>query len=159
MLDPAIVSGQILNESHPGMPGQGASRSDSPSNWIKANLDQLTGDTTRFNGRGGSPVMLPPLGSLGSLTLSNLGIGGGQQQPQQPQQPSGNNGGWGQPPTGLMANTPPPGFAMNRGGMPPMQGGQAPHHPYAQMGGGPGGGPSNDPAHQLESELTRLVRS
>merc|ERR1712088_770933 len=108
-LDPAIVSGQVadnLSQHNPGAGNSGTAgsglRSDSPPGWLKNNLDQLTGDSTgagmvggRFGGLNGSGLI---------SGLSGLGLGQGQP-------PIGH---WGQP-SPVMSNTPPPGFAMNRG--------------------------------------------
>merc|ERR1712008_609516 len=102
-----------------GTAGSGL-RSDSPPGWLKNNLDQLTGDST------GAGVVGGRFGGLnGSGLISGLsGLGLGQGQP-----PIGH---WGQP-SPVMSNTPPPGFAMNRGQMgghgqiqPPQAGGS--HH-------------------------------
>ena len=169
-LDPAIVDGQVANNlSH--NPGNGSNgtiggsglRSDSPPGWLKNNLDQLTGDSSvmasggRFGGLNGTGS-----GAASGLISGLTGLGMGQGQP-----PIGQ---WGQP-SPVMSNTPPPGFAMNRGGQmgghgqiqPPQAGGshhQQPH-PFsalAGLGGGNGNGASDrDPT--LESELARLVRS
>ena len=107
-LDPAIVSGQVadnLSQHNPGTGNSGTSggsglRSDSPPGWLKNNLDQLTGDSSgagmgRFGGLNGSGLI---------SGLAGLGLGQGQP-------PIGH---WGQP-SPVMSNTPPPGFAMNRG--------------------------------------------
>merc|ERR1712018_886424 len=127
-LDPAIVSGQVAdNLSHnagTGNAGGSGIRSDSPPGWLKNNLDQLTGDSMvggRFGGLNGS-------GGNGSGLISGLaGLGFGQGQP-----PIGH---WGQP-SPVMSNTPPPGFAMNRGQMglqPPAVVSQP--HPFSSLAG------------------------
>jgi hypothetical protein len=148
-LDPAIVSGQVAdNLAHNAGLVIGA-RPDSPSNWIKANLDQLTGDSnpaSRFSGLNGS-------GSSGLIPgLAGLNLGGPQQQ-----QALGH---WGQP-SPVMANTPPPGFALNRGqmGMQPMTSQPHPFPSLANLGGGGGAGGAGTNADQIESELSMLVRS
>jgi len=162
-LDPAIVSGQVadnLSQHNPGTGNSGTAgnsglRSDSPPGWLKNNLDQLTGDSTgagiggRFGGLNGSGLI---------SGLAGLGLGQGQP-------PIGH---WGQP-SPVMSNTPPPGFAMNRGHTQQQMGAhgqmqgqpqqaQQPHPFSALAGLGGGSGPSDrDPT--LESELARLVRS
>ena len=134
VLDPAIVSGQLADTSS-------SIRSESPSSWIKANLEQLTAEP--FN----------PNSLLSGF--SGLGLGGQHhQQQQQQQQHSGGLSNWGGQ-GGLLANTPPPGFSFSRGlsglGSNPLQ------HPYQNLSGL---GNSNDgPGHQLESEFRGLIRS
>jgi hypothetical protein len=129
VLDPAIVGGQLAETST-------SNRSESPSSWIKANLEQLTAET--FN-----PSSL--LSGFSGISL------GGQHHQQQHSAGLSNWGGQG----GLLANTPPPGFSFNRGlpgiGSNPIQ------HPYQNL---PGLGNSNDgPGHQLENEFRGLIRS
>jgi len=151
-LDPAIVTGQVADSlSH-----NAGLRADSPPGWLKSNLDQLTGDQSaggRFNAlNGGSNAGLIP-------GLTGLGLGGAGQQP-----PPQLGGHWGQP-SPVMSNTPPPGFALNRGQM--GLGGHQPTvsqpHPFSALAGlGGGNGTSNggqDRDAHLESELARLVRS
>jgi hypothetical protein len=131
VLDPAIVGGQLADTSSNNRP-------ESPSNWIKANLEQLTAES--FN----------PTNLLSGF--SGLGLGGHQQQQQQQQQQqhSGGLSNWGGQ-GGLLANTPPPGFSFSRGlsgiGSQPMQ------HPYQNLSGLQN---SSDP---LEKEFRGLIRS
>lgn len=140
-LDPAIVGGQLLQQNGPS-PGpssvhsnqflQSSSRhsvrSDSPPNWIKNNIDQLTADSpfSTGSGLGSKSHDLGGMGGAGSGCpsllhgFSNLGMGigsgsGGGQPALSPAMArhsqhwmggSGNNGvGGGQ------TATPPPGFA------------------------------------------------
>ena len=131
-------------------------RPDSPPGWLKQNLDQLTqGDQSggRFGALNGSS-------NAGLIPgLAGLGLGGGQQPPPPPQL----GGHWGQP-SPVMSNTPPPGFALNRGQMGLGQPSVSQPHPFSALAGlgGPGnatnGGVQDRDAH-LESELARLVRS
>ena len=101
-------------------------------------------------------------GSGGIPALAGLGLSGGHHQPT----PMGH---W--QPSPVMSNTPPPGFALNRGVMgmqPPTVAAVSQPHPFSTLAGlggagsavAPGGGPGvdRDAAH-LESELARLVRS
>ena len=101
MLDPAIVSGQL--SGHPDFPG--ALRPDSPPNWIRDNLEQLTSEP----GGSSAAAQLPYTSSHASSALTHafngLGLGGagaggsvGARR--------GGLGGWG----GATA-TPPPGFS------------------------------------------------
>ena len=135
VMDPAIVGGQLADTTSNGL------RSESPSNWIKANLEQLTAET--FN----------PGTSLLS-GFSGLSLSGQQQQQQQQQQHSGLNNWGGQ--GGLLANTPPPGFSFNRGGLPGV-GNNLLQHPYQNLSGLSN---SNEgPGHNLENEYRGLIRS
>ena len=151
-LDPAIVSGQMADNLPPHNAGL---RSESPSGWLKSNLEQLTGGDSSLGGRFGGLN-----GSGGIPALAGLGLGGGHHQ----QQPMGH---W--QPSPVMSNTPPPGFALNRGvmGMQPPTAAVSQPHPFSTLAGlggagsagAPGGpGVDRDAAH-LESELARLVRS
>jgi len=151
-LDPAIVSGQMADNLPPHNAGL---RSESPSGWLKSNLEQLTGGDNSLGGRFGGLN-----GSGGIPALAGLGLGGGHHQ----QQPMGH---W--QPSPVMSNTPPPGFALNRGvmGMQPPTAAVSQPHPFSTLAGlggagsagAPGGpGVDRDAAH-LESELARLVRS
>ena len=135
VLDPAIVGGQIADPSS-------SNRADSPSSWIKANLEQLTAETYNPNSL---------LSGFSGLTL------GGQHHLQQHLHSGGlinTLGNWGGQ-GGLLANTPPPGFSFNRGlagmGTTPLQ------HPFQNLSGL---GNSNDgPGQQLENEFRGLIRS
>ena len=103
MLDPAIVSGQLANNDVPGMNHLAAApgRSDSPPNWITANLDQLTaGD---FAGQSQNNL-IPAFNGLGL---------GDRLRPGQQQQAGRLGAGWGGPPPASTA-TPPPGFSHHR---------------------------------------------
>ena len=95
MLDPAIVSGQL--SGHPDFPG--ALRPDSPPNWIRDNLEQLTSES-------GSSSQLPYTSSHAPSALTHafngLGLGGSSSVGAR----RGGLGGWG----GATA-TPPPGFS------------------------------------------------
>ena len=113
----------------------------------------------RFGGLNGSG------GNGGGLISGLAGLGLGQGQP-----PIGH---WGQP-SPVMSNTPPPGFAMNRGQMghggqiqpqPPLTAASQQPHPFSALvglgtgTGNSGHGVASDRDPTLESELARLVRS
>ena len=159
-LDPAIVTGQVADSLSHNI----GLRADSPPGWLKNNLDQLTGDQSvggRFSGLNGSnnAGLIPGLAGLG------LGGGGGGQQPGGPPPPPQLGGHWGQP-SPVMSNTPPPGFALNRGqmglGQPSSVSQPHPFSALATLGGGGNAVASNggqDRDAHLESELARLVRS
>jgi hypothetical protein len=135
VLDPAIVGGQLSDStSSNGL----NNRSESPSNWIKANLEQLTAET--YN----------PGTSLLS-GFSGLALGG---HPQQQQQHSGGLNNWGGQ-GGLLANTPPPGFSFNRGL--PAVGNNPLQHPYQNLSGL--NNTNDGPGHPLENEYRGLIRS
>ncbi len=85
-------------------------RSESPSSWIKTNLEQLTGDSPAKSGVGGSGGPLPGLlPGFANLNLGGFGSSGGSRWGGNA---SGGAGGAG----GGLATVPPPGFAVNRGG-------------------------------------------
>jgi len=93
-LDPAIVTGQMSNIEREFVPVEhGFGNTDSPPNWISANLEQLTNEPYHSGHTG----LAPGLNSL-SLDGRNTLIGSGQ-----------GLSGWG-------ANTanPPPGFGLHR---------------------------------------------
>jgi len=94
-LDPAIVTGQMSNVDRDFVPVEHSfGNTDSPPNWISANLEQLTNEPYHSGHTG----LAPGLNSL-SLDGRNTLIGSGP----------GLGGGWG-------ANTanPPPGFGLHR---------------------------------------------
>lgn len=167
-LDPAIVSGQVApdNLSHNAALAAAAAglRSESPPPWLKNNLDQITSDMgssqQRFGGGGNNSA---------NLLTGLAGLGLGQQQPQQQQAAvAAAIGHWGQP-SPVMSNTPPPGFALNRGQMPGLPGNPTsqhqPHHPFSALAAAAAaagvGNPAGDrDSNLVESELAaRLVRS
>ena len=170
-LDPAIVTGQVSDSLSHNIAGL---RADSPPGWLKSNLDQLTsGDQSSSIGGGRFSGLNGVSNNAGGLIpgLAGLGLGGGQggQQgpPGGPPPPQLGGHHWGQP-SPVMSNTPPPGFALNRGqmglGQPSSVVSQP--HPFsalATLGGvASNGGPSvsgQDRDAHLESELARLVRS
>ena len=121
-------------------------RSDSPPGWLKSNLEQLTGGDSlggRFGGLNGSG---------GIPALAGLGLSGGHHQ----QQPMGH---WGQP-SPVMSNTPPPGFALNRGGMGMQPPAVSQPHPFSTLAGLGGAGSAGAPGGPVDrDELARLVRS
>jgi hypothetical protein len=95
MLDPAIVTGQLSGPSgHPDY-----TRPDSPPNWIRDNLEQLTSESgaAAFSGHG----------SALSHAFNGLGLGAGGGGPGLGRRQAG---GWG---SGATA-TPPPGFSHHR---------------------------------------------
>jgi len=99
MLDPAIVSGQL--SGHPDFPG--ALRPDSPPNWIRDNLEQLTSEPGGSSAAGQLPYTSSHAPSALTHAFNGLGLGGaggsvGARR--------GGLGGWG----GATA-TPPPGFS------------------------------------------------
>ena len=104
-LDPAIVTGQL---SHPdrdmsrdllGGRDHGFGRSDSPPNWITANLEQLTSEPLQPYGNS-QAGLIPAFNSLGL---------GGRNGHNMRSAVNGQLGGWG----GSTA-TPPPGFSQHR---------------------------------------------
>ena len=157
-LDPAIVSGQVADNLTHNTGGGGGLRSDSPPGWLKNNLDQLTGDNGgRFGGG------LNGSGATSGLISGLAGLGLGPQQ----QPPIGH---WGQP-SPVMSNTPPPGFALNRGQMglqPPVV---SQPHPFSALAGlaaaagsngaNAAGGSGNNGGSDRDQidDLARLVRS
>ena len=101
MLDPAIVSGQL--SGHPDFPG--ALRPDSPPNWIRDNLEQLTSEPGGSSAAAQLPYTSSHAPSALTHAFNGLGLGGagaggsvGARR--------GGLGGWG----GATA-TPPPGFS------------------------------------------------
>jgi len=96
MLDPAIVTGQ-LSGPHPDYGQQSAGiRSDSPPNWIRDNLEQLTAEpnSSPYSAHGGQSQL--------SHAFNGLGLGAGQARR--------GMAGWG----GATTATPPPGFSHHR---------------------------------------------
>jgi len=155
VMDPAIVGGQLSD---------GGQRADSPPNWIKANLEQLTSDSgsacnasassaSSGSGGGGSfniGPLLPNAFSNFNLsspppTSSSAAAAG-----------SGGSGvglaGWTQP---LLANTPPPGFSLNSRTAAQLQQ-QQQQLPFQGLGGGPAAAATHT---DLESEFQRLIHS
>jgi len=129
MLDPAIVTGQLappgsLSEL-PSFPPAPTSRppaqgldslglgplsrppqTDSPPNWITANLDQLTADSgapSPYNGSVSQQSLIPAFNGLG------LGLGQGSSRGARGPTLGGGQGGW-----GGATQTPPPGFSHLR---------------------------------------------
>jgi len=101
MLDPAIVTGQLAPPSNlPDLSNFRSgpdTRSDSPPNWITANLEQLTAEPgSPYNSAGNTGGLIP--------AFNGLGMGSGQANR------SGRGLGWG---AGSTA-TPPPGFSHHR---------------------------------------------
>ena len=163
VMDPAIVGGQ-LSDGHHGHPGgmghhqhhphhqhHQHQRADSPPNWIKANLEQLTSEG---DGRGSSfniGPLLPNAFSQFNLSSPPPPAGAGHHHQQQGQQGggSGNSGlaGW-------LANTPPPGFSLNSRTAAQLQQ-QQQQHPFQNLGAGAGAVAASD----LESEFQRLIHS
>lgn len=126
MLDPAIVSGQL--SGHPDFPG--ALRPDSPPNWIRDNLEQLTSEPGGSSTAGQLPYTSSHAPSALTHAFNGLGLGGaggsvGARR--------GGLGGWG----GATA-TPPPGFSHHNHRQPlgqqGYQGFKAPEGP--KIGGG-----------------------
>jgi len=163
VMDPAIVgAGQLSDHHHhhhPGLHGghhphhpqqhHQQSRADSPPNWIKANLEQLTSDSDRgFNigpllgGAGGHP------GAGQSFSQFNLS----SPPPPQGGNQGSNNGGL----AGWLANTPPPGFSLNSRTAAQLQQQQQQQLPFHQ---GMGSGAAAVAASDLESEFQRLIHS
>ena len=113
-------------------------RSESPSSWIKSNLEQLTsGDNKSASAAAGGP--LPVLPGFNNLSLNASRSGGGLGSS------SWNNG------IASGSQAPPPGFAMNRGigGGGPMVGGGGPGGPYQNN---LSGNSSNGDNHQMENK-------
>jgi len=135
VLDPAIVGGQLADSTTNTL----NHRSDSPSSWIKANLDQLTSETFSTQN------LIPGFMSI------NIGGHQGTQNPQQQQQQHG----WGGQ-NSLMANTPPPGFSFNRGA-PVSHGNNLLQNAYQSFGGLANN--SDTSTHKLENEFRGLIRS
>merc|ERR1712096_410556 len=119
MLDPAIVTGQLANPLEPPVSHLG--RSDSPPNWITANLEQLTEGTggpyqqqqqnnliPAFNGLGLGGDRLGLGGDRLGLGADRLGLGGSNQARARL---GAAPGGWGGPSS---TATPPPGFSHHR---------------------------------------------
>ena len=101
-IDPAIVTGQLSHPERdmsrdlfPGNPRDlGFGRSDSPPNWITANLEQLTSEPLHYNSQAS---LLPAFNSLGLGSRNGHAMPGGQL------------GGW-----GSSTANPPPGFSQHR---------------------------------------------
>jgi len=176
VMDPAIVGagGQLSGDGghggggHHGVHGGGhhqshhnhhQARADSPPNWIKANLEQLTSDSgsTGFNLLGGGG------GGHNAFSLASPPPppGGNHHAPSsqhrcEVQQQGGGNGGL----AGWLANTPPPGFSLNSRTLAHQQAAQQQqnqHVPFSLSGvGGPAGAVN---ASDLESEFQRLIHS
>ena len=173
VLDPAIVTGQLSehasNPNGPNSMGRNGpvdgSRPDSPHHWIKANLEQLTADTTNIpsnstRGEFSAGHASFNIGQLGISGTSGGALGG---------LPSPNNtsnsnsavqaalAGWSGQPGLLGHNTPPPGFMSRGSAAPPLGGQNGPlqqHHPFQNMTS-----PNVPVSDQIESEFQRLIHS
>lgn len=174
VMDPAIVSGQLSDpvhhhhHHHPHQQHMGGHhhqhhphhRTDSPPNWIKANLEQLTSDNG--GNSGGSSFNIGPLlpNAFSNFNLSSppppggpggSGVQSGQSGSAGMQQSNGQSGnglaGW-------LANTPPPGFSLNSRTAAQLQQQQQQQHPFQNMGGA-----GAVTASDLESEFQRLIHS
>ena len=112
-LDPAIVGGQLSN-----------ARSESPSNWIKSNLEQLTSESPSQQLHQQHPKALQNslMPGFSNMSLSGGAAGVGQQN----RGPTASSSQWGQLSnmggssggTGSSTAPPPPGFAFGRGQIP-----------------------------------------
>ncbi len=143
VLDPAIVGGQLADSTTNSL----NHRSDSPSSWIKASLDQITSDT--FSTQNLIPGFM-------SINLGgHQGTQSQQQQQHQQQQQQQQQHGWGGQ-NSLMANTPPPGFSFNRGAS-VNHSSNLIQNAYQSFGGLANN--SDTSTHKLENEFRGLIRS
>ncbi len=108
MLDPAIVGGQLSSPAPASVPTN-KSRSESPSGWIRSNLEQLTAESSPNS-------MLPMLAGFSGMSLNGSNGNNARMMQQH---------GWGAP-SMMTSGPPPPGFsamamAAARAGPPQQQ--------------------------------------